>query len=168
MELKFCSQAQSQWQAQAETRAQTWIVMQVAYINRRAFMQLLIKTTNVMTNFKNKTVFNFALPCRYPLPAYRSACLPPPFCFPSTFKLSSSVADCAYEIVCLFLFSHAHYRPKPNGTPRADCLYPVRVHTSAAYAAKHNTVAIQILLFNSNFSSYFQLQIWDVNNKLNK
>lgn len=80
MELKFCSQAQSQ--AQAETRAQTWIVMQVAYINRRAFMQLLIKTTNVMTNFKNKTVFNFALPCRYPLPVYRSACLlPPPFLF---------------------------------------------------------------------------------------
>lgn len=67
LELKFCSQAQSQ--AQAETRAQTWIVMQVAYINRRAFMQLLIKTTNVMTNFKNKTVFNFALPCGYPPPA---------------------------------------------------------------------------------------------------
>lgn len=80
MELKFCSQAQSQWQAQADPRAQTWIVMQVAYINRRAFMQLLIKTTNVMTNFKNKTVFNFALPCRYPLPAHLSACLPaPPF-----------------------------------------------------------------------------------------
>lgn len=155
LELKFCSQAQSQ--AQAETRAQTWIVMQVAYINRRAFMQLLIKTTNVMTNFKNKTVFNFALPCGYPPPAPHRTAPPAPLSFPSTFKLCSSVADCAYEIVCQFLCSHAHYRPKPNGSPRADYLYPVRVHTGAAYATRCNTDFL--LLFNSSFSSHLQLRI---------
>lgn len=44
LELKFCSQAQSQSQGQAETRAQTWIVMQVAYINRRvALCNCLLK-----------------------------------------------------------------------------------------------------------------------------
>lgn len=73
LELKFCSQAQGQ------AEAQTWIVMQVAYINRRAFMQLLIKTTNVMTNFQNKTVFNFALPCSYSLPALSPPHIPPFF-----------------------------------------------------------------------------------------
>lgn len=72
------------------------------------------------------------------LSLHRTA-LPAPLSFPSTFKLCSSVADCAYEIVCQFLCSHAHYRPKPNGSPRADYLYPVRVHTSAAYATRCNT-----------------------------
>lgn len=107
---------------------QSGAAMQVCLHKRCAFMQLLIKTTNVMTNFvckiymyiwyvcMYKSVFNFALcHCLSKLAAS-------PYGPPSNNCL---LHDFAYEksFRC-FYGSHAHYRQKPNCMPRADYLYP--------------------------------------------
>lgn len=109
--------------------AQSGAVMQVCLHKRCAFMQLLIKTTNVMTNFVCKIYMYIWYVCKrfqfrtVPMPVKALASHPP------TAHLRT-VAFCLIlhmrnrSAVCFFDGSHAHYRQKANCMPRADYLYP--------------------------------------------